>query len=540
MKLLFFDYLLQCSLFLVLLYIPYFLFLKNETFFSLNRKYLVFALLLTLILPFFPLNISNFLGLFFQNSEAVTVPEIDIFLAYGDAINDATTETSKSIFSEPSTWILLIYMLGVTVIFIRILLGLSMILKLYFTGQKTKKEHFTLIETKSETEPFSFFNWVFISKNNDFSEAEQAEIIAHEKAHVRQKHALDLLLIEFLGILLWFNPLIYFYKKALRDTHEYLADKETITHFSDKKQYLNLLINQHFVGRNLPFVTKFHQYSLLKKRVIMITKSPSHKIAKLKIMLAVPALFLCVFMTSCLKEYVEISERSEVSSNDFAAAFPKEYEVGKSYKIRKTTTMELDLEKDNDYMLRLFPADDFEGVEIKMFDEKGEQMVTNFIAEKYFRGFTFRNTTTAKYRLEITVPENKKNTSLAMASRKFEEKESLVKADENGFRKVKTYEIKKNKDEYTLVLSTGTMYRFDIQSEEEVKVKIVAENGEEMIDYTPNLDLEYKSAWLMGQQKTGIYYLKIDKKGTKPATIDLKFKTRKQQEEEENAKKGND
>ncbi len=301
-----------------------------------------------------------------------------------------------------------------------------MILKLYFTGQKTKKEHFTLIETKSKTQPFSFFNWVFISATNDFSEAEQAEIIAHEKAHVRQKHALDLLLIEFLGLLLWFNPLSYFYKKALRDTHEYLADAETITHFSDKKQYLNLLINQHFVGRNLPFVTKFHHYSLLKKRVIMITKSPSRGIAKLKIMLAVPALFLCVFMTSCLKEYVEISERSEVSSNDFAAAFPKDYEVEKSYKIRKTTTMELDLEKDNDYMLRLFPAEDFEVVEIKMFDEKGTQLVTNFINNKFYRGFTFKNTTTAKYRLEITVPENKKNTSLAMASREFETEEGTV------------------------------------------------------------------------------------------------------------------
>ncbi len=87
----------------------------------------------------------------------------------------------------------------------------------------------------------------------------------------------------------------------MRDTHEYLADKETITHFSDKKQYLNLLINQHFIGRNLPFVTKFHHYSLLKKRVIMITKSPSKKIAKLKIMLAVPVLFLCVFMTELLE-----------------------------------------------------------------------------------------------------------------------------------------------------------------------------------------------------------------------------------------------
>ena len=90
MKLLFFDYLLQCSLFLALLYITYFLFSKNETFFNLNRKYLVSALLLTLVLPFFPLNISNFLELFFQNSTAV-VPEINVSLVYGEAINSIST-----------------------------------------------------------------------------------------------------------------------------------------------------------------------------------------------------------------------------------------------------------------------------------------------------------------------------------------------------------------------------------------------------------------------------------------------------------------
>ncbi len=525
MKLLFFDYLLQCSLFLTLLYIPYFLFLKSETFFNLNRKYLISALLLTLVLPFFPLNISNFLGLFFQNSNAVAVPEIDVFLAYGDAINSATTETTTSIFSEPSTWIFLIYIVGITVVLARVLLGLSMILKLYFKGQKTKKEYFVLIETKSETEPFSFFNWVFISKKNDFSEPQQAEIIAHEKAHVRQKHALDLLLIEFLELLLWFNPIIYLYKKALRDTHEYLADKETITHFSDKKQYLNLLINQHFVGRNLPFVTKFHHYSLLKKRVIMITKSPSRQIAKLKIMLAVPALFLCVFMTSCLKEYVEISERSEVSSNDFAAAFPKDYEVGKSYKVRSTTTIELDLEKDKDYMLRLFPAEDFEGVELSLFNEEGTKIVTNYLAGKYFRGFTFRNTKTAKYKLEITVPKEKKNISLAIASREFEAKKGSIDDGTDGYKTVKTYDIEKNQDEYTMVLKKGVRYRFWIKSENELTLKLVDEAGKEHINYTPKLSLDHKISWFGGDKfKTGVYYLKIDKKGSKPATIDLAFK----------------
>ncbi|WP_375559637.1 M56 family metallopeptidase [Bernardetia sp. OM2101] len=525
MKLLFFDYLLQCSLFLVLLYIPYFLFLKNETFFGLNRKYLVLALLLTLILPFFPLNISNiskFLGLFFQNPEAVTVPEIDIFLAYGDAINNATTETTTSIFSEPFTWVFLIYTLGVLVIFIRILLGLSMILKLYFTGKRSKKQHFTLIETTSETEPFSFFNWVFISATNDFSESEQNEIIAHEKAHVRQKHALDLLLIEFLGLLLWFNPLIYFYKKALRDTHEYLADKETITHFSDKKQYLNLLINQHFIGRNLPFVTKFHQYSLLKKRVTMITKSPSRQIAKLKIMLAVPALFLCVFMTSCLKEYVDISERSEVSNNDFAGSFPKEYTTKKSYQIRKSTTLDINIEEDKNYVIRLFPADNYEGVEMKLIDEKGKEFGRNHYAEEeeyYDRDLSF-STTSGKYKLEITLPEDKKNISVVIASRELTEDEK-PKIDAEGFTRVKVYDLKKNKEEYTCVFSAGTSYKLTF-AEGNMKAQLVNEDKDKVLfDFTSTSNEKTKVFTI---SETAIYYFNMEKEGTETKNVEIAFK----------------
>ncbi len=525
MKLLFFDYLLQCSLFLVLLYIPYFLFLKNETFFGLNRKYLVCALLLTLILPFLPLNISNFLGLFFQNSATVTVPEIDIFLAYGDAINSANTETTTSIFSEPSTWIFLIYVAGITVIFIRILLGLMMILKLYFKGQKSNKENFILIETSSETEPFSFFNWVFISKNNDFSESEQNEIIAHEKAHVRQKHALDLLLIEFLGLLLWFNPLLYFYKKALRDTHEYLADAETITHFSDKKQYLNLLINQHFVGKNLPFVTKFHHYSLLKKRVIMITKSPSRQIAKLKIMLAVPALFLCVFMTSCLKEYVEISERSEVSSNDFAAAFPKEYTEKKTYQIRKSTTLDVNVEKDKNYVIRLFPADNYEGVVMKLIDEKGKEFARNYYPEEeeyYERDFSF-SSSSQKYKLEITLPKDKKNISIVIASREKTEDEK-PKIDAEGFQRVKKYELDKpdaNSYEYTVVFSQGTQYKLTCE-EENMNIQLVNKDKDKILfDFTSTSSEKTKTFEI---SETEVYHFKMQKEGTSSKSIELSFK----------------
>uniref|UniRef100_UPI0025BF8C34 hypothetical protein n=1 Tax=Bernardetia sp. TaxID=1937974 RepID=UPI0025BF8C34 len=148
----------------------------------------------------------------------------------------------------------------------------------------------------------------------------------------------------------------------------------------------------------------------------------------------------------------------------------------------------------------------------------------------YFRGFTFRNTTTGKYRLEITVPKDKKNTSLAMATRKFNPNEiQKSKKDVDGFTTVKMYNIDKNTHEYTMVLSETTGYRFTIESEDEITMKVVDEEGKEYINYAPKVELDNKIAWMFGEHPTGIYYLKIDKKGVNPATINLAFKQKSEQ-----------
>ncbi len=160
-----------------------------------------------------------------------------------------------------------------------------------------------------------------------------------------------------------------------------------------------------------------------------------------------------------------------------------------------------------------------------MFNQEGTQIVTNFLNNKYYRGFTFRNTTAGIYRLEITVPKDKKSTSLAMASRKFEEKEQVViKPDADGYRKVKTYNLNKTdvkSYEYTVVFSEGTEYKLTFE-EENTKAQLISEDREKtLVDFTSTSSekaIKFKIA------ETGVYYIKMEKEGQDSSNVDLSFK----------------
>ena len=69
-----------------------------------------------------------------------------------------------------------------------------------------------------------------------------SELIAHEKAHLDQKHTLDVLFVEILQIVFWFNPLLLFYKRAIKLNHEFLADQAVNAQFQSVKNYQNLLL----------------------------------------------------------------------------------------------------------------------------------------------------------------------------------------------------------------------------------------------------------------------------------------------------------
>jgi len=135
--------------------------------------------------------------------------------------------------------------------------------------------------------PFSFWNKIYLNKSYFENRQIDNRIFQHEKTHIVQKHSLDILLLEILKVISWFNPALYFYKKAMKDNHEFLADESIIQQKNNVKDYQNLILSEILQIQNLSLIHQFN-YNNTKKRFIMMTTKKS-KFEKTKKIVAVSA-----------------------------------------------------------------------------------------------------------------------------------------------------------------------------------------------------------------------------------------------------------
>jgi len=191
------------------------------------------------------------------------------------------------------TSIWLIYIIGLSFFLFRFIKGLRSIYKLFREGEKANLDSNTLITTSENHLPFSFLNMVFISKDLPLNE-DYNRILTHELAHVKARHSLDVLILEIINIIFWFHPMIYLYKSALRQTHEYLADAAVCGNDS-RQLYGQLLLRQSLSGLEIALAHQFF-HSHIKKRINMIYQEKSGRKAWLKYAMAVPALVLLLLV----------------------------------------------------------------------------------------------------------------------------------------------------------------------------------------------------------------------------------------------------
>jgi bla regulator protein BlaR1 len=127
--------------------------------------------------------------------------------------------------------------------------------------------------------PYSFLNYIFISPQD----LDNKQILLHELTHIRQRHTLDILFVEFIHCLMWFNPTIHFYKKAIRLNHEFLADEVVIKNYPTA-DYQNILFQKTKLSSALSLASSFN-YSATKKRFIMMTTSKNQTRSVTKVVL---------------------------------------------------------------------------------------------------------------------------------------------------------------------------------------------------------------------------------------------------------------
>ncbi|MEM1137431.1 MAG: M56 family metallopeptidase, partial [Bacteroidota bacterium] len=180
-----------------------------------------------------------------------------------------------------------------------ILKSLLQIASLIKKHPKQVSPHYILVSLPKAQQPFSFFKYLFWGNTLSYSPIEKQKIIQHELAHIKGKHSLDILFIELLCSLCWFNPCLFIYKKLLKELHEYIADEQAYQK-GNKQDYTNLIVRNTFgiPCKTLNITHNFYQSPILK-RLEMMNKKRTPLLKQVKLLAILPALALLVFTFSC-------------------------------------------------------------------------------------------------------------------------------------------------------------------------------------------------------------------------------------------------
>ena len=271
-------------LFQVLFLAIYDFFLSKETFFVKNRWYLLSTPVVSFLLPL--VKIPSF-------QEAI--PQEYIFYL-PEIILSPERVIQETSWYQSINYLDMLFLGGVVIFSIFFATKLVKILKLIRAYKLRKKEGYTLVLIPKQSKAFSFFNYIFLGE--EIPDAQKEQIIVHELVHSKQKHSLDLLFFELLKIVMWFNPMVYFYQKRITLVHEYISDA-VATKFEPKDAYINQLLSNFFQIENIAFINQFYKQTLIKKRIIMMKKKQSKKMNQLKYLVLIPVLLSMLFYTSC-------------------------------------------------------------------------------------------------------------------------------------------------------------------------------------------------------------------------------------------------
>jgi TonB family protein len=281
----FIRYLLMSSACIVALYLVYKAFLRRDTFFMMNRIYLLAAVMLSTTLPLVPIRFS------FGGALAMATVWLQPVLITPNSISAATQGHL-----EWAGIAALIYFTGVAIFGVRFLVQLIQLWLLVRRCGISRREGLNLVLTDRGYSPFSFFSLVFI-KGDHLEDERLAAVIEHERVHIRQYHSADLILTELLTIVQWFNPFAWLLQRSVKAVHEYLADEGVLRRGIPGDHYRRLIFDQA-LGIQVNNLTNNFNVSLLKKRIAMMTRSRSARMAGIKAVLALPALFAVLFFFS--------------------------------------------------------------------------------------------------------------------------------------------------------------------------------------------------------------------------------------------------
>jgi TonB family protein len=266
-------YFLEANLALAFVALFYEAVLKNETHFQFQRWFLLTGIFCSLFFPF--IQIDN-------DSSLPTMPGL---IRY--TLPELIVGESYSSFSF-TTLLVWIYWIVCSLILLRFTWNIIRLIKLARTRNELAKASSDLKGS------FSFLGLIFVE--HSYSAEDRSMILEHEQVHARLFHSVDIILIEMMKIVFWFNPFVYSLKKHLTNIHEFQAD-EFAMKGKDVEKYCNLLARVALQSADFPIANHFNN-SFTLTRIIMITKEKA-KVSRWKMFVSALALVGLFVFVSC-------------------------------------------------------------------------------------------------------------------------------------------------------------------------------------------------------------------------------------------------
>lgn len=305
------NYLVNFTLCSALLLLTYQLLLKNKAMYNFNRAYLLLAILFSLVIPVIAVTRTI--------APLPSITEAPVQQLIADHIvlvpNKANTPVEMD---NPVNYMLYSCCIIVYGIFTLLLL-IRFIKNLYTIHASIKQNAITSYKTarlvliNENLTPHTFFNYIFLNGQAYHSGQIEQEVLQHELAHARQLHSVDIILIELIQVFCWFNPVLIFYRKAIQLNHEFIADAAVLNSNSDLRSYQNLLISKINGIKSLSITSQFN-YSITKKRLIMMTKTTPTATAWFSRLAVIPVL-AAAFMLFCSKTDAQQTAVTQAKSN---------------------------------------------------------------------------------------------------------------------------------------------------------------------------------------------------------------------------------
>ncbi len=250
-----------------------------------------------------------------------------------------------------------VYGLGVLFFSVKFFKNLFRLIHKIRKNSKYRNSNFIHVLLNETVIPHTFFNYILLNKQQFESHKIPAEVLLHEETHARQKHSLDIVIVELLQIVFWFNPLFYFIKRSIKLNHEFLADRAVLKAGAETSAYQKLLLAfsspDSYRDAYTPSLAHSINYSSIKKRFTVMKTHTSKRAIWVRSILLLPLLSVLIygFSTNEIieKETTDVNNQQQLIQQKATEAELAEYnKLAKTYNavaIEKRIIKKKDLER---------------------------------------------------------------------------------------------------------------------------------------------------------------------------------------------------